>query len=120
MLLDVFAITFLLIPGVHMVVRRFQDRYPSGIYFTGLFVLEAWLIGSYAAGLTPWLALPLMAVVAFASQLAYLGGNRGRRGLRRFEPRKEPTQPVAAGGLPAPQSAWCRILSRLREQGRDG
>lgn len=65
------VISLFVIPSAHMIIRRFQDRFDSFALHTGLFFLAGLLASGFAAGLTAWVAIPGLAILAAVSQYVF-------------------------------------------------
>ncbi|MDP9386384.1 MAG: hypothetical protein M3Q48_00265 [Actinomycetota bacterium] len=70
------TIALFLVPCVHLLVRRFQDRFEAFFIHTGLFLFSGCMLSLAAAGWATWLTLPLVALVAAVSQYVYMRESR--------------------------------------------
>ena len=70
--IELLAVALFVIPGLHLMIRRFQERFRSGWIHIALFFITCCFGAGLAAGWTAWLAVPVMAVVAAVSQYVYL------------------------------------------------
>ncbi len=75
-LIDLLMLALCLITCIHVVVRRFQDRFEAFSIHMGLFLFSAWMLGLYVAGWAIWLTLPLVALAAAISQYVYMRDSR--------------------------------------------
>ena len=77
--LDVVTVALFVVPAVHAVIRRFQDRFEAFSIHMGLFLISGWVLGAGAAGWATWLALPVAAIAAGISQYVYMRDKRSSR-----------------------------------------
>lgn len=70
-ILKLVAFCVFVIPGAHALIRRFQDHYGSFWVHTGLFLLSGFLSAGFAAGLTAWVAIPVLVIVAATSHYVF-------------------------------------------------
>jgi hypothetical protein len=60
-----------LVPGVHSLIRRFQDRFDVFLLHFGLFFIASCIAAAYAGGLWWWIALGALSIVAGVSQVIF-------------------------------------------------
>lgn len=78
-LTDLLTVTLFLVPCVHLVIRRFQDRFEAFFVHIGLFLFSGCILGFGAAGLAIWLTFPPIALAAAVSQYVYARDSRSSR-----------------------------------------
>lgn len=75
----VVAIVAFATPGVHLVIRRFQERFRSGWIHMALFFVSCWFGAGYTAGWEAWLTVPVLVAVALVSQYVFMWESRSTR-----------------------------------------
>ena len=76
---DLLTLALSLVPCVHALVRRFQDRFVAFSIHLGFFLFSGCILSFVAAGWETWLTLPLVALAAAASQYVYARDSRSSR-----------------------------------------